>query len=105
MTTKSTKLVEISDQVSNLTTTKKRPPRAGMGRPKGIPNKNTKAIKDMILGALDGAGGEAYLLSQAKENPTAFMSLLGKVLPTELKQQIDGGFMIKVVTGVPDPEA
>ena len=31
--------------------------RAGMGRPKGVPNKATKALQEMILGALDQAKG------------------------------------------------
>jgi hypothetical protein len=38
----------------------------------------------MILGALDEAGGQEYLTRQAEKNPTAFMTLLGKVLPTQL---------------------
>jgi hypothetical protein len=54
------------------------------GRTKGTPNKTTKALKEMILGALDQAGGEAYLLQQAQENPNAFLTLVGKVLPTTL---------------------
>jgi hypothetical protein len=32
---------------------KRKPPAAGMGRKKGSVNKSTKAIKDMILAALD----------------------------------------------------
>jgi hypothetical protein len=59
----------------------------GQGRPKGSPNKITVDIKQMILAALDKAGGEKYLLLQAKKNPTAFMTLIGKVLPT----QVTGG--------------
>lgn len=35
----------------------------------------------MILAALDGAGGVAYLTAQAKVSPGAFLSLVGKVLP------------------------
>jgi hypothetical protein len=54
------------------------------GRTKGTPNKATKALKDMILGALDGVGGENYLRQQASENPTAFLTLVGKVLPLQL---------------------
>ena len=60
-----------------------------MGRPKGVPNKATKALKEMILVALDKAGGEAYLLSQAENNPVAFMTLIGKVLPSEIQAQLD----------------
>lgn len=44
----------------------------------------TKALKEMILGALDKAGGEDYLLNQAEQNPNAFLALIGKVLPTTL---------------------
>lgn len=57
----------------------------GKGRPKGAKNKLTRDVRGMILGALDQAGGEAYLLEQARENPTAFMTLLGKVLPKEME--------------------
>lgn len=54
------------------------------GRQKGAGNKNTKALKDMILGALTKAGGEKYLLDQARKNPGAFLTLIGKVLPTTI---------------------
>ena len=57
---------------------------AGKGRPKGAKNKTTKALKEMILGALDDAGGQSYLQGQAKTNPNAFLALVGKVLPTTL---------------------
>jgi len=58
---------------------------AGKGRPAGVPNKATKALKDMILGALASAGGEDWLLEQARINPTTFMNLIGKVLPSEMQ--------------------
>lgn len=54
------------------------------GRQKGTPNKVTGALKDMILQALDGAGGVAYLQQQATANPTAFLTLVGKVLPLQV---------------------
>ncbi len=63
---------------------------SGIGRPKGIPNKLTSDIKGMILAALDEAGGSAYLLKQAKENPGPFMVLVGKILPTQVTGR-DGG--------------
>jgi len=62
----------------------RRPPNAGKGRPAGVPNKATKALKDMILGALASAGGEDWLLEQARLNPATFMTLIGKVLPSEI---------------------
>jgi len=63
---------------------------AGKGRPKGVPNKNTAALRDMILQALTDQGGAEYLYRQADENPGAFMSLLGKVLPMQVTGE-DGG--------------
>ncbi len=60
------------------------PPNAGKGRVKGVPNKTTAALKDMILQALDQKGGMDYLAKQADENPTAFLTLLGKVLPLQV---------------------
>lgn len=51
------------------------------GRPKGTPNKVTADLKTMILEALEQKGGVRYLAEQADENPTAFLTLVGKVLP------------------------
>jgi hypothetical protein len=57
---------------------------AGKGRPKGSPNKATAEVKQMILDALEGAGGVDYLMEQAKEKPAAFLTLVGKVLPLQV---------------------
>lgn len=65
-------------------------PNSGGSR-KGCPNKATKELKDMILGALDNAGGEDYLTEQANANPSAFMALVGKVLPRDVKLEIREG--------------
>jgi hypothetical protein len=54
------------------------------GRKKGTPNKLTAGVKEMILGALDKAGGVEYLYQQARDNPSALMTLVGKVLPLTL---------------------
>jgi hypothetical protein len=70
--------------------------KAGPGRPKGVPNKATAAIKDMIVQALDKAGGVDYLITQSEENPTAFLTLVGKVLPLQLTG--DGGGPVVVVS-------
>lgn len=62
---------------------KKGEKRPGQGRPKGAANKVTKELKEMILQALDGAGGVDYLIQCASEPRTAsaFLTLVGKVLP------------------------
>lgn len=64
---------------------------AGKGRPKGSSNKTTAQLKDMILKALDDKGGAKYLARQADENPAAFMTLLGKVLPMTVTGPGDNG--------------
>lgn len=55
-------------------------PKTG-GRQKGTPNKINADVKAMVLEALNSAGGAKYLLAQARDNPNAFLSLVGKVLP------------------------
>ena len=67
--------------------------RPGSGRKKGVPNKLTAELKDMILGALEQAGGEEYLVRCAKKNPQAFLTLVGKVLPLQVA---GGGKAIEV---------
>jgi hypothetical protein len=69
---------------------KRMPPRAGMGRPKGSVNKSTAAIKDMLLASLDEVGGQNYFKQQALDNPNAYMALIGKIIPAEVKNQITG---------------
>ena len=54
------------------------------GRPKGSVNKVTKDLRNMIHVALDKAGGADYLLEQAKKNPNAFLTLVGKTLPKDV---------------------
>lgn len=58
------------------------------GRQKGTPNKTTALLKDAILQAATAAGGKeglvGYLQTQAVLNPSAFIPLLGKVLPLQI---------------------
>lgn len=80
--------------------------RAGAGRPKGSPNKVNGELKEMILGALERAGGVTYLTSQAKKNPKAFLTLLGKVLPMTIQGTGDGGAITVEITRFgPNPPA
>lgn len=77
---------------------------AGKGRPKGSLNKVNASLKEMILGALNDAGGKKWLVQQARENPAAFMALLAKLLPLELKQESaqPEQLTIRVIGGLPD---
>src|SRR4051794_31317544 len=54
------------------------------GRQAGTPNKLSADVRAMILAALERAGGEDYLLEQATANPRAFLSLLGRIIPTQV---------------------
>jgi hypothetical protein len=88
-------------------TVRRRPPAAGKGRPKGATNKLTKSIKEAIEAAFQGVGGPEYLMRQAEENPQAFMTLLGKIIPNQIQADLtnsDGSFkpaVIQIVAAQP----
>lgn len=69
--------------------------KTGGGSRRGRPNKLTKELKEMILGALDDAGGQAYLQRQANESPAAFLTLIGKVLPLQVNGDV--GLTVEIV--------
>lgn len=71
--------------------------KTGGGSRRGKPNKVTGELKAMILGALSDAGGQRYLLEQARENPTAFMTLVGKVLPLTVTGADGGPLTVEIV--------
>ena len=62
--------------------------KSGGGSRKGVPNKITKELKDIIRGALDDAGGQGYLTRQAEENPNAFLTLVGKIVPRDINANV-----------------
>ena len=61
----------------------RKPPNAGKGRKKGVPNKTTAAIRSAIVEAFEQAGGVDYLTRLAETEPRIFCALLAKVLPTQ----------------------
>jgi len=92
----------MNDSTVPKSAVKRKPPG---GSRKGIPNKVTADLKAMILAALDQAGGEQYLLSQAHENPKAFLSLLGRVIPLQVQGDKDNPLYIaKIERVVVDPK-
>lgn len=56
---------------------------------KGKPNKATKELKDMIIGALNDVGGQEYLAARALDTPGPFLALIGKILPKEVNNNVD----------------
>ena len=70
----------------------------GKGRPKGSSNKNTAALKDMILGALAQAGGQDYLARQSEANPGPFLALVGKVLPLQLTGDANAPIVLQLTS-------
>lgn len=75
------------------------------GRKKGTPNKLTGELKDLILNALSEAGGLKYLVTQAQNNPTAFLTLVGKVLPMQVSGPGGGAIPHAVEVRIVDPAA
>lgn len=80
------------DMNAPKTAFKKGEKRPNQGRPKGLPNKNTQAIRDMIAEALDNLGGVSYLMECGSDPRTkaAFLSLIGKVMPIQVTGKDDG---------------
>ena len=74
---------------------KPRPPDSG--RKRGTPNKVTRELREMVLAALDKAGGETYLLAQARAEPASFLALLGKCLPKDVNLKGSGVLKVRIV--------
>lgn len=83
----------------NTSTQFKKGKEKGPGRPKGMPNKTTWQLKEMILGALDASGGVEYLTTRANDPRTAaaFLSLIGKVLPMTIANEDGKAFQVSVI--------
>lgn len=58
-------------------------PKTG-GRVKGTPNKLTKTIREAIEESFEQVGGAEYLALMAINEPSSYMTLLGKVLPAHM---------------------
>jgi hypothetical protein len=73
--------------------------KTGGGSRAGVPNRMTATLREMILAALDQAGGDgggqAYLARQAEENPAVFMALVGKILPLPETGEGGGALVIR----------
>lgn len=79
----------MSDDTKVVGISGKRPPRAGMGRPAGIPNKTTRALKQALEESFEQLGGVEWLVELAKSEPRAYSSLLAKLLPSQMTLDAD----------------
>lgn len=68
------------------------------GRKAGTPNKLTASVKDAIEQAFEQAGGVGYLVQQSQDNPVAFMSLIGRVIPKDVTVQVNQ--LVDVLAGI-----
>jgi hypothetical protein len=59
------------------------------GKPRGAVNKVSRDLREMVRVALDEAGGVEYLVRQAHANPTAFLALVGRLIPRDVKVEAD----------------
>ena len=81
---------------------RRKPPRAGMGRPAGTLNKTTTALKEAILLAAEQVGADGkgtdgltgYLRHVATTDVKAYSSLLAKVLPLTIDGTGKGGAIV-----------
>lgn len=71
----------------------------GPGRPKGIPNKTTIAVKDAIAQAAAELGGVERLVAWAREDKANERLFWGSIYPKLLPLQVtgDGGGPVKLV--------
>lgn len=71
-------------------------PIPGPGRKKGVPNKATQSIREMIEKSLGQVGGVDYLAEQAIKNPGPYLALVGKVLPLQITGEGGGPVVITI---------
>jgi hypothetical protein len=78
-------------------------PKRGHGRKKGVPERNTRILRDALILAAEIAGGGnkdglvTYLSRVAVSHPASFVNVLGKVLPLEIKTNGASHITIEVV--------
>ena len=74
------------------------------GSRKGRPNKISKSIKEEVLESLRMVGGRDYLARQAVANPAAYMNLLAKIIPHQVKTEAPPmKFVVQTLTGPLEP--
>jgi hypothetical protein len=79
----------MSDSKVLASVAKRRPPAAGMGRKKGVPNKTTTAAREAFQMAFDKIGGPEALAAWATKEPTEFYKLFARLIPVDVNAKGD----------------
>jgi hypothetical protein len=74
------------------------------GRRAGTPNKVNATVKMMVLGALAAKGGQKWLKKQMDAEPVAFMTLLGKIMPTQVVGDVSHRFVARIPAPAENPD-
>lgn len=56
-------------------------------------------LLESLIGAFEELGGQAYLVTLAREDPKTFLALLGKILPYQAKGFGTGAVDITITIG------
>ena len=62
----------------------------------GTQTRNLSEVREMVRVALEKAGGAEYLLEQAREQPVAFLSLLARLIPAEIRASLESNSLLTV---------
>jgi len=67
------------------------------GKPKGAKNKITKTVKEVVFDVFEQlqVDPKANLFNWGKDNPTEFYKIAAKLIPTDVKAQVDGELQLK----------
>lgn len=74
---------KVLPDAGNAQRPKRRPPNAGRGRVKGVPNKITRSVKEALQLAFEGIGGVPALMRWGEANPSAFYPIWVRIAPQE----------------------
>ena len=80
----------MDSKIGEVTETKRMPPNAGKGRPKGALNRHTTSAKEAIALAAEGLGGTNRLIAWAQEDPANERAFWATIYPKLLPLQVSG---------------
>ena len=80
----------MDSKIGEVTETKRMPPNAGKGRPKGALNRHTTSAKEAIAQAAEGLGGTNRLIAWAQADPVNERAFWATIYPKLLPLQVSG---------------